>query len=105
MICLYFHQNVKFIKRNLSSEFNNLCQWFIDDKFSIHSGEDKTKSILFKEGNEPNLSLAYMSGEAMTRMILKEFHGKKKLLYRQNRFSFMSIHKSQDCRGRGEVFH
>ena len=25
----------------------NFCDWFVDDKLSIHFGEDKTKSILF----------------------------------------------------------
>ena len=24
------------------------CDWFVDNKFSIHFGEDKTKSILFR---------------------------------------------------------
>ena len=24
-----------------------MCDWFIDNKLSIHFGEDKTKSILF----------------------------------------------------------
>ena len=28
---LYSHQNVKFIERNLNYDFNNLCEWFIDD--------------------------------------------------------------------------
>ena len=31
----------------LNKEFSSLCQWFIDNKLSIHFGEDKTKSILF----------------------------------------------------------
>ena len=30
-------------------EFSSLCQWFIDNKLSIHFGEDKTKSILFSK--------------------------------------------------------
>ena len=25
----------------------NLCDWFVDNKLSIHFGEDKTKSIRF----------------------------------------------------------
>ena len=44
---LYSHQNVKFIERNLNYDFNNLCEWFIDNKLSIRFGEDKTNSILF----------------------------------------------------------
>ena len=57
------HQNVKFIKRNLNYDFNNLCEWFIDNKLSIHFGEDKTKSILFKKGNKSNLSLNITQNE------------------------------------------
>ena len=45
---LYGHQNVKFTEINLNYHFNNLCEWFIDNKLSIHFGEYKTKSILLK---------------------------------------------------------
>ena len=33
---LHSHQNVRFIERNLNSDFNNLCKWFIDNRLSIH---------------------------------------------------------------------
>ena len=26
---------------------SNICDWFVDNKISMHFGEDKTKSILF----------------------------------------------------------
>ena len=55
-IC-YSHQNVKFIERNLNYDFNSLCGWLIDNKLSIHFGEDKTESILFNTGNKFNNSL------------------------------------------------
>ena len=46
--CLVFqNKNVKDIKKQLTEDFANLCDWFFDDKLSIHFGEDKTKSILF----------------------------------------------------------
>ena len=35
------------IEKRLNEDFKNLCDWFVDSKFSIHFGEDKTKSILF----------------------------------------------------------
>ena len=54
---LYSHESVKFNERSLGYDYNNLCEWFIDNKLSIHFGEDKTKSILFKRGNKFNLSL------------------------------------------------
>ena len=34
------------LKMFLNKEFSSLCQWFINNKLSIHFGEDKTKSIL-----------------------------------------------------------
>ena len=31
------------IERKLNSDFDNLYEWFIDNKLSIHFGEDKTQ--------------------------------------------------------------
>ena len=46
--CLvYQHKGVKKIDRNLNKNFVNVCDWFVDNKLSIHFGEDKTKCILF----------------------------------------------------------
>ena len=45
--CIFYkHEGIK-IENVLNKEFSSLCQWFIDNKLSIHFGEDKTKSILF----------------------------------------------------------
>ena len=97
---LYSHQYIKFIERNLNYDFNNLYEWFIDNKLSLHFGEDKTKSILFKRGNKSNLSLSITWNEnvtkqhsvvgylgcwkyirkAMARMDFKKVNGKKKFL-------------------------
>ena len=41
--------NIKEIGNVLNQEFSSLCQWFIDNKLSIHFGEDKTKLILFSK--------------------------------------------------------
>ena len=38
----YQHEDVKKIENVLNKEFSSLCQWFIDNKLSIHFGEDKT---------------------------------------------------------------
>ena len=35
------------IESALNKNFSMLCDWFVDNKLSIHFGEDKTKSILF----------------------------------------------------------
>ena len=46
--CLLFqHKNVTEIKKQLTKDFSNICDWFVDNKLSIHFAEDKTKSILF----------------------------------------------------------
>ena len=46
--CLTFqHENVKEIENQLNSNFSSLCHWIIDNKFSIHLGKDKTKSIFY----------------------------------------------------------
>ena len=46
--CLVFQsKNVKDIEKQLNEDFANICDWFVDNKLSIHFSEDKTKSILF----------------------------------------------------------
>ena len=46
--CLVFQaKDLGTISDRLNTEFNKLCDWFVDNKLSIHFGEDKTKSILF----------------------------------------------------------
>ena len=35
------------IEKQLKEDFENLCDWFVDNKLSIQFGEDKTKSNLF----------------------------------------------------------
>ena len=42
VIAFYFH-----IEKQLNEDFANICDWFIDNKLSIHFSEDKTKTILF----------------------------------------------------------
>ena len=46
--CLVFEgKNVIETEKQLNRDFANICEWFVDNKLSIHFGEDKTKSILF----------------------------------------------------------
>ena len=41
--CLVFqHKDVIEIERVLNKNFSSLCDWFIDNKLSIHFGEEKT---------------------------------------------------------------
>ena len=64
--CLLFqHKDVKEIERQLNKNFSSLCEWFVDNKLSIHFGEDKTKCILFgnkyKIKNAEPLNIEYNS--------------------------------------------
>ena len=52
---LFQHINVTEIKKQLTKDFSNICDWFVDNKLSIHFGEDKTKLILFS--SKSNLKL------------------------------------------------
>ena len=81
------------------------CEWFIDNKLSIHFRKDKTKEILFTRNKteaklkvclqdysiKQNNCLEYLGclldnnlcGELMARRSLKKINGKLKFLYRQ----------------------
>ena len=41
------HKDIHTIKHQLNKDFANLCEWFVDNKLSIHLGKEKTKCILF----------------------------------------------------------
>ena len=43
---LYQHNDASKIEQNLNN-FLDIYDWFVDNKLSIHFGEDKTESILF----------------------------------------------------------
>ena len=46
--CLAFQgKDVTEIEEQLNEDFTNICEWFVDNRLSIHFGEEKTKSILF----------------------------------------------------------
>ena len=52
--CLVFqHKRITEIETNLNNDFSNLCESFLDDKLSVHFGEDRTKSILFGKKRKP----------------------------------------------------
>ena len=40
------HKYVHTIEHQLNKDFPNLCEWFVNNKLSIHLGEHKTKCIL-----------------------------------------------------------
>ena len=99
------------IERKLNEDFNSLCDWFVDNKLSIHFGEDKTKSILFGTGkklkNLKDLDISRgeikikqhsqvvylgctldskLSGSPMATQVLGKINGRLKFLYRKQSF-------------------
>ena len=110
--CLVFSdKSISDIEEQLNKNFNSLCDWFVDNKLSIHFGEDKTKSILFgktnkKSGNKKldirrgdikikqHTSVTYLgcildeslSGESMATRILGKINGRLRFLYRKQNF-------------------
>ena len=44
---LYQHKEVDEIEKQLNKDFENICDWFMDNKLSSNFGEGKTKLALF----------------------------------------------------------
>ena len=45
--CLVFQHYIKTTEEHLIRDFSTLINWLVDNKLSVHLGEDKTKSIFF----------------------------------------------------------
>ena len=110
--CIVFqHENVTEIEKQLLKDFSSLCDWFVDNKLSVHFGQDKTKSIIFgtkhKFRNAKALNIVYngteikqyekvkylgcildqnLSGESMALNVIDKVNSRLKFLHRQNRF-------------------
>ena len=111
-ICLLFqHKDLERVKEELTNNFSNICDWFVDNKLSIYFGEDKTKSILFSTKNrkwkigtfdiqhgdvkiKQYSKVTYLgceldeslSGEVMALKVIIKINGRLKFLYRKNRY-------------------
>ena len=118
--CLIFqHKNVTEIENALNRNFSNLCDWFVDNKLSVHFGDDKTKSILFsskmkvKKADPMNInyrgtsikqhtSVKYLgcildqtlSGESMSQYVLNKINSKLRFLYRKQYFLTPALKRS-----------
>ena len=44
---MYQHKDIAEIETIFNDDFENSCDWFVENKLSIHFGDNKTKSILF----------------------------------------------------------
>ena len=108
---MYQHKDITIIEKILNEDFENIGDWFVDNKLSIHFGDDKTKSVLFttkrKAKNIRKLNIRYkeinikqqaqviylgcgsnesMSGEPMALKVVNKINGKLKFPYRKNKF-------------------
>ena len=108
---LYQHKDLDRISKELTKNFCNICDWFVDNKLSIHFGKDKTKSILFSTKNKKKrigtLEIKYgninikqyskvtylgceldenLSEEAMVLKVINKINGRLRFLYRKNRY-------------------
>ena len=107
------HKGINIIEQQLNRNFSNICDWFVDNKLSIHFGEDKTKSILFAPLNKckklRKLNISYGSlkikqysevtylgctldksllGESMALNVVSKINMRLKFLYRKSNFFF-----------------
>ena len=44
---MYQHKDITIIEKVLNEDFENISDWFVENKLSIHFGDDKTKPVLF----------------------------------------------------------
>ena len=43
---MYQHKDIANFEKVFNEDFENICDWFVDNKLSIYFRDDKTKSIL-----------------------------------------------------------
>ena len=93
--CLVFqHKDVIEIETVLNKNFSSLCDWFIDNKLSIHFGEEKTKNHYKNIKIKQYSKVTYLgcildetlSGESMTIHVINKINSRLRFLYRQNRY-------------------
>ena len=110
--CIIFQdKSISVIEQKLNENFSRVCDWFLDNKLSIHFGEDKTKTILFsskgKLHNREHLNINYqdkkikqhssvtylgcilddsLSGRSMALNVLKKVNCRLRFLYRIKRY-------------------
>ena len=117
MILAWYSSIITEIEKQPLRDFSSLCDWFVDNKLSVHFGQEKTKSILFgtkhKLRNAKTLNIVCngtaikqyekvkyrgcildqsLSGESMALNVIDKVNSRLKFLHRQNRFltpSFM----------------
>ena len=111
-------KDIQKIEEQLNSDLTSLCEWFIDNKLSVHFGEEKTKSILFgtkrQLKDQRDLNLKYrdieikqhcrvtylgcildniLSGEHMAAKLLNTVNNRLKFFYRKQKVLSLSLRR------------
>ena len=119
---LYQHNEVGETEKHLNKDFENIYDWFVDNKLSIHFGKDKNKSILFaskqRSRNINQLNIRYnhinikqhlqvtylgcvldkkMSCKPMTLKVTSKKNGKLKSLCKKNRSHKRATQNALQC--------
>ena len=112
------HSNDKDIEKPLNEDFANICDWFVDNKLSIHFGQYKTKSILFASKRKmkklQKLEIIYnnirtnqhsrvtyldcildetMSGESMAHQVISKVNARLTFLHQKNKYLTTNLHR------------
>ena len=72
-------KDIKTIEEQLNTDFSSLCDWFIDNKLSVHLG-------CIPENN--------LSGESMATKVLSLVNNRPKFLYWKQKFVTLPLHHS-----------
>ena len=106
------HKDINEIEKQLNKNFQTICDWFVNNKLSIHFDDDRTKSMFFaskfKIKNVKKLNVKYgniqikqhskvkylgcmldetMSRETMALSVINKINNKLKFLYRKQIFN------------------
>ena len=54
---LYQHKDVVQIEKRLNEDFENICDWFVDNKLSIHFGEVRQNLFFLQVNGEQRISV------------------------------------------------
>ena len=105
------HKGVKETERNLNKNFPDVCDWFVDNKLSIHLGEKTKQNVYYLAKNRldkvSSLDIEYgeihikqyhtvihlgcsldetLSGESMALKVVNEINSRLRFPYRKNIF-------------------
>ena len=112
------HKDINKIEKQLNKDFESICDWFVNNKLSIHFGDYKSKSILFatkfkiKKVRKVNIKYGdiqikqhskvkylgcmldvTMSRETMALSVINKINNKLKFLYGKHRFLTQNLRR------------